>query len=109
MKITTPHHVNLATGERFDEVVGDGERRIVPHETRRTPSRSLGLIRELRGTVCRCGRTKNTMQTFCRACYFLLTPAQRKALYRHVGEGYEEAYADAERVLKGQGRIREAV
>lgn len=30
MKMVRPHHVNLSTGERFEEVYGDGERIIRP-------------------------------------------------------------------------------
>lgn len=30
MKAASLHHVNLSTGQRFDEVVGDGERRLIP-------------------------------------------------------------------------------
>jgi hypothetical protein len=53
------------------------------------------LLRELRGTTCRCGATKRTRETFCRGCYHRLAPPQRRALYRPIGEGYEEAYRDA--------------
>jgi hypothetical protein len=58
------------------------------------------LVRELAGTTCRCGKTKRARETFCRACYHALPPPLRRALYRGVGEGYEEAYADAVAVLE---------
>jgi hypothetical protein len=61
------------------------------------------LIRELSGTICRCGEPKTRGRTFCRACYFSLPSGQAKALYHleqlRVGEGYEEAYAAAVRML----------
>ena len=50
------------------------------------------LARELIGTTCRCGNSKQTKQTFCRKCYYSLPPEMRRALYRRMGEGYEEAY-----------------
>jgi len=53
------------------------------------------LIQELRGVVCRCGREKHSGETFCKACYFRLPPLLRRALYKRVGEGYENAYAEA--------------
>lgn len=59
------------------------------------------LVRELAGTTCRCGRSKKARQTFCSRCYFALSPPLRAALYRQVGEGYEEAYAAAVAALDG--------
>ncbi|HEV8639407.1 MAG TPA: hypothetical protein VG370_34800 [Chloroflexota bacterium] len=64
-----------------------------------------GLIRELVGTVCRCGRPKAHRQTFCKPCYFALPPPVRAALYRGIGEGYEEAYADAVAALADAPRV----
>jgi hypothetical protein len=59
------------------------------------------MMLELRGTVCRCGRTKQMKQTFCPTCYLALPRAKRLALYSRFGEGYEEAYATAVAYLKG--------
>lgn len=53
------------------------------------------LVGELASTTCRCGRTKRRRQTFCFACFHALPPPLRAALYRRIGEGYEEAYAAA--------------
>lgn len=50
------------------------------------------LVDELSGDTCQCGKPKQRMNTFCRSCYYSLSPAQRKALYHRIGEGYEEAY-----------------
>ena len=58
------------------------------------------LIKELRGTICRCGSEKGTRMTFCRPCYFSLSKPQQMALYKQLGDGYEEAYADAVTTLE---------
>lgn len=52
-------------------------------------------MKELGGVTCRCGREKRRGQTFCHWCYYRLPTHIRKALYRRIGEGYEEAYRDA--------------
>jgi hypothetical protein len=62
---------------------------------------NLELVRELRGTECRCGRPKGANKTFCQACYYALPEYMRRALYRRVGSGYEEAYSAAVAFLKG--------
>lgn len=59
------------------------------------------LIDELLGTVCRCGNPKGARKTFCGACYYRLPPPVRNALYRRIGEGYEDAYAQATALLGG--------
>ena len=56
-------------------------------------------VKELQGTVCFCGATKQSMQTFCKADYYRLPPAKRQALYNRIGQGYEEAYHAARRFL----------
>ena len=63
------------------------------------------LLDELMGQTCVCGRKKLRTQTFCGGCYYTLSRSQRQALYRRVGEGYEEAYADAVDTLTSEGRI----
>jgi len=59
------------------------------------------LHAELLGTKCRCGRAKRSKQTFCFACYSALPLKTQRALYRRMGEGYEEAYAEAVGKLRG--------
>lgn len=61
---------------------------------------TLKLLRELAGTVCRCGAKKKSRQTFCGRCYHSLPRSVALALYRRVGDGYEEAYAKALKHLK---------
>lgn len=53
------------------------------------------MLAELRGIKCRCGAVKKPGQTFCRACYFLLTANQRRDLYKKINRGYQEAYIAA--------------
>ena len=62
------------------------------------------LVRELSGPLCRCGARKVRGQTFCKPCYFALPPPLRVALYRGIGNGYEEAYASAVGTLESVGR-----
>ena len=57
------------------------------------------LVRELRGTACRCGNVKHSMQTFCAGCYYKLPGEMRRALYRRMGDGYEDAYSAAAKRL----------
>lgn len=60
---------------------------------------TLELVQELEGTACRCGSKKASMQTFCKKDYYRLSLKQRQALYNRLGDGYEEAYADAIKTL----------
>lgn len=53
------------------------------------------LVRELASTTCRCGRRKRARMTLCGRCYHALPPPLRAALYRPIGDGYEEAVAAA--------------
>lgn len=55
----------------------------------------VALIRELQGGFCRCGGTKPCGRTFCGTCYHALPMANRRALWKLMGDGYEAAYADA--------------
>lgn len=68
-----------------------------------------GLMRELAGNICHCGKPKVPRQTFCRSCYYRLPAAMRAALYRRMGEGYEEAYAAAVTLLFGAKSQAESV
>ena len=55
----------------------------------------LKLVRELRGTGCRCGRVKLAGRTFCKACYQTLPKDLQTALYRRLSNGYEQAVDEA--------------
>jgi hypothetical protein len=53
------------------------------------------IVAELRGYTCRCGGFKGSRLTFCTTCYLLLPSTMKRALYKRLGEGYSEAYAEA--------------
>jgi len=62
---------------------------------------STELVKSLVSEVCpACDKAKKKRQTFCSRCYYKLTKAQRTALYRLIGEGYEAAFEDAMKTLK---------
>jgi len=67
------------------------------------PELVAALIAELAGVRCRCGRVKRPGQTFCRPCFYILPRQLRGRLYRRVGDGYEETYTAALRILAGAG------
>lgn len=55
----------------------------------------------LMDTECECGRTKQSRMSFCSKCFYTLPKPLRARLYKRVGEGYEEAHAEARAILKG--------
>lgn len=67
------------------------------------------LVRELAGNKCFCGKEKTPSQTFCTRDYFLLSSPLRKALYKRVGHGYEEAYKEAREFLEGLAIAKKAI
>lgn len=71
----------------------------------------MSLVTGLYGLMddtCYCGAHKKPRQTFCIRCYRSLNASQKAALYRRVGEGYEEAHASALTTLRKNGRVPEA-
>lgn len=64
------------------------------------------VLHELDSKQCRCATFKQPRQTFCRACYYALSPAMRHALYEKIGKGYEAAYVAAVNVLVHLGRMQ---
>lgn len=64
------------------------------------------MLDELKGVRCRCGAVKVPGQTFCKRCYYALSPAQRKALYLRFLHGYEAAYTAACAALEDKGIAR---
>lgn len=52
-----------------------------------------------------CAKGKKERMTFCSRCYYRLPKDVRQSLYNLVGEGYEEAYDEAMKILgqKTQG------
>src|SRR5207253_10156193 len=58
-------------------------------------------IKQLLSTTCEaCGKSKLPKMSFCRNCYFELTPRLRKLLYSDVGAGYQQYYLSALNYLK---------
>jgi tRNA(Ile2) C34 agmatinyltransferase TiaS len=50
------------------------------------------LIESLNSTLCpACAGRKKSAQTFCGGCYYDLPNHIRSALYRRIGNGYEQA------------------
>lgn len=62
-------------------------------------------IRELDSEQCLCERPKWRGRSFCYNCYKSLPPDMQRALYRRIGEGYEEAYETAVKWLTEAGHI----
>ena len=62
-------------------------------------------LSELNGEECVCGSWKKSRMSFCYICYRKLPPDMQKDLWQHMGQGYEEAYDEAVRWLKEDGRI----
>lgn len=50
---------------------------------------------ELLDHVCRCGQPKTSGHSLCRSCWDRLPGRLGIRLYRKIGAGYEEAYAEA--------------
>jgi hypothetical protein len=61
---------------------------------------NVPILRELRGEVCQCGGEKSKGQTFCRTCYERLPRALQLPLWKHLGDGYEQAYTAALQFLR---------
>lgn len=49
---------------------------------------------------CACGAYKKPQRSFCYKCFKSLPVEMQKALYKHMGEGYEEARDEAGRWLE---------
>jgi hypothetical protein len=65
--------------------------------------RRMEILRGLGSTNCEgCGKSKRPKMSHCRACYFTLPQKMRTALYQGFGEGYEEAFEESLRYLKGE-------
>ena len=67
-----------------------------------------GLIHELMAATCRCGRPKRHGSSFCMPCYRSLPEELGWALYKHIGNGYDEAYQRACRLLDRQSKATSA-
>lgn len=57
-------------------------------------------VEELMSEECLCGRPKRRHYSFCYRCYSALPGDMQKALYRRIGDGYEEAFEEAVKYLQ---------
>jgi hypothetical protein len=60
-------------------------------------------VRELRGTICRCGAPKRKGHSFCSKCYYRLPPPLRQRLYLDLSNGYLAAFETALTYLTERG------
>ncbi len=59
------------------------------------------VLTDFSGEVCSiCGGWKRKMNSFCTRCYLALPPKKRAALYLSFGDGYEEAFTEAQAYLR---------
>jgi hypothetical protein len=62
------------------------------------------IVQSLRACECpACAGAKKPGMSFCRSCYADLPVNMARALYKRVGQGYEEAFDHAVRKLAAQG------
>jgi hypothetical protein len=67
-----------------------------------TSDRRLEIVKSLRSGSCEgCGGFKRPGFSHCSKCYYKLSVQIRKRLYLRVGNGYEEAFEESLKVLKG--------
>ena len=52
-------------------------------------------LKELRSNECFCGKSKKRGYSFCTGDYLALPGDIQRALYKRIGEGYEQAYEEA--------------
>ncbi len=57
---------------------------------------------QLLGRECQCGKTKGGGKSFCYHCFIALPRKIQRALYKLIGDGYEEAYRNARAYLEEQ-------
>lgn len=62
------------------------------------------IVSDLLGTVCRtCGGSKRARMSHCLGCFMRLPKSMRDALYRRIGQGYEQAYRESNTFLARKG------
>lgn len=63
------------------------------------------ILDSLQSTVCSgCGGVKKARMSHCGRCYHKLPQWLKRKLYSRFGEGYEEAYEDSLKILKGENK-----
>lgn len=63
---------------------------------------TIAAVEALARRKCQCGATKQPKRSFCGRCFARLSPELKGRLYLPVGRGYEEAWKDALKHLKGE-------
>lgn len=58
-------------------------------------------LTELQSEECMCGKGKQKGKSFCYHCYSSLPREMQRDLYRHIADGYGEAYDKAVVWLEG--------
>lgn len=56
-------------------------------------------VSELESEECQCGKPKKSGYSFCYGCYSSLPFEMQQALWKRIGQGYEEAYEEAVQFL----------
>jgi hypothetical protein len=59
-------------------------------------------LNNLKSLRCQCGSSKDRGRVFCFRCYWSLPVDMRNALWRRMGQGFEEACEGASRWLQGR-------
>lgn len=62
-------------------------------------------LKELDSTICYCGAEKPKGRSFCRRCYFSLSPQMQRDLYKHISDGYAEIWDSARDFLRIEANI----
>jgi hypothetical protein len=65
------------------------------HRTKGENNDRAFYVETRKAEECLCGREKSSGRSFCYHCYKELPGDMQKALYRQIGDGYEEAFEDA--------------
>jgi hypothetical protein len=60
------------------------------------------ILRIFMSLTCFCGKDKKPQMSHCTSCYYLLPSDARKALWRKIGKGYEEAFRESLAILERQ-------
>ena len=71
-------------------------------------SKTESILRQFVGTACVCGQVKESKHAFCFRCYRSLPPTTQRSLWKRFGQGFEDAYVRAEKVLLERSARREA-
>jgi hypothetical protein len=63
---------------------------------------TIAAVEALARRKCQCGAVKQPKRSFCGRCFARLSRELKERLYQPVGRGYEAAWQDALKYLKGE-------